>query len=145
MACAPPQFGHRSAQVRRAERAAQERAASATVARSCNGRCPHHDGAPAARRGPQNLAVACSYTEADTLAASERRHGEDRGLPPRYLCPIDRRGICTDVGEDGLKLLIEVRPTSDAALRETLDEAARTPEPASLVTAVEAVDASRRR
>ncbi|MEV7187325.1 MarR family transcriptional regulator [Kitasatospora sp. NPDC093102] len=65
---------------------------------------------------------------------------EDRGLLARYLCPTDRRGIYTNVSEDGLKLLEEARPTNDAALREALDEAARTPALASLVQAVEAVD-----
>ncbi|WP_316529528.1 MarR family winged helix-turn-helix transcriptional regulator [Kitasatospora brasiliensis] len=67
---------------------------------------------------------------------------EDRGLLARYLCPTDRRGIYTDVSEDGLKLLERARPTNDAALREALDEAARNPELASLVRAVEAVDAA---
>ncbi|WP_380282698.1 MarR family winged helix-turn-helix transcriptional regulator [Kitasatospora purpeofusca] len=65
---------------------------------------------------------------------------EDRGLLARYLCPTDRRGIYTNVSEDGLKLLEEARPTNDAALREALDEAARNPELASLVAAVEAVE-----
>ncbi|MFB7470237.1 MarR family winged helix-turn-helix transcriptional regulator [Kitasatospora sp. NPDC056184] len=65
---------------------------------------------------------------------------EDRGLLARYLCPTDRRGIYTNVSEDGLKLLEEARPTNDAALREALDEAARNPELASLVEAVEAVE-----
>ncbi|MFD4656163.1 MarR family winged helix-turn-helix transcriptional regulator [Kitasatospora sp. NPDC058444] len=67
---------------------------------------------------------------------------EDRGLLSRYLCPTDRRGIYTNVSEDGLRLLEEARPTNDAALREALDEAARNPELASLVEAVEAVDAA---
>ncbi|GHF82937.1 transcriptional regulator [Kitasatospora xanthocidica] len=67
---------------------------------------------------------------------------EDRGLLARYLCPTDRRGIYTNVSEDGLKLLEEARPTNDAALREALDEAARNPELVSLVKAVEAVDAA---
>ncbi|CAN3977972.1 MarR family winged helix-turn-helix transcriptional regulator [Kitasatospora purpeofusca] len=66
---------------------------------------------------------------------------EDRGLLARYLCPTDRRGIYTNVSEAGLKLLAEARPTNDAALREALTEAARNPELASLVEAVEAVDA----
>ena len=65
---------------------------------------------------------------------------EDRGLLSRYLCPTDRRGIYTDVSEDGLRLLEEARPTNDAALREALDEAARNPELAPLVTAVKAVN-----
>ncbi|QKW07839.1 MarR family transcriptional regulator [Streptomyces sp. NA04227] len=62
---------------------------------------------------------------------------EDRGLLRRYLCPTDRRGIYTDVSEEGHKLLDEARPTNDAALREALDEAARDPQLAPLVRAVE--------
>ncbi|MFE4519858.1 MarR family winged helix-turn-helix transcriptional regulator [Kitasatospora sp. NPDC056783] len=69
---------------------------------------------------------------------------EDRGLLSRFLCPADRRGIYTNVSEAGRRLLEEARSTNDAALREALDEAARNPELASLVTAVEAVDAARR-
>ncbi|MGW5781202.1 MarR family winged helix-turn-helix transcriptional regulator [Streptomyces sp. NPDC003863] len=65
---------------------------------------------------------------------------EDRGLLSRYLCPTDRRGIYTDVTAVGLELLDEARPTNDAALREALDEAAKNPELAPLVAAVEAVD-----
>ncbi|MFC5663929.1 MarR family winged helix-turn-helix transcriptional regulator [Kitasatospora misakiensis] len=70
---------------------------------------------------------------------------EDRGLLARYLCPTDRRGIYTNVTEAGLTLLAEARPTNNAALREALDAAARNPELASLVEAVEAVDAPARR
>ncbi|MFJ9822915.1 MarR family winged helix-turn-helix transcriptional regulator [Streptomyces sp. NPDC101160] len=66
---------------------------------------------------------------------------EDRGLLSRYLCPTDRRGIYTNVTPAGRRLLDEARPTNDAALREALNEAARNPELASLVEAVEAVDA----
>ncbi|MEU7581790.1 MarR family transcriptional regulator [Streptomyces sp. NPDC041068] len=62
---------------------------------------------------------------------------EERGLLARYLCPTDRRGIYTDVSEAGATLLAEARPTNDAALREALDEAARNPELAPLVKAVE--------
>ncbi|MET8569222.1 MarR family transcriptional regulator [Streptomyces sp. NPDC004783] len=68
---------------------------------------------------------------------------EDRGLLSRYLCPTDRRGIYTDVTEAGLKLLREARPTNDTALREALDAAAENPELAPLVTAVEAMSATR--
>ncbi|MFH8793929.1 MarR family winged helix-turn-helix transcriptional regulator [Streptomyces sp. NPDC017941] len=66
---------------------------------------------------------------------------EERGLLSRYLCPTDRRGIYTDVSESGAKLLAEARPTNDAALRAALDEAAKRPELAPLVRAVEAVHA----
>jgi DNA-binding MarR family transcriptional regulator len=62
---------------------------------------------------------------------------EDRGLLSRYICPGDRRGIYTNVTPEGLKLLEEARPTHDAALREALREAARRPELAPLVAAVE--------
>ncbi|MFC9759687.1 MarR family winged helix-turn-helix transcriptional regulator [Streptomyces sp. NPDC056921] len=68
---------------------------------------------------------------------------EDRGLLSRYLCPTDRRGIYTDVSDAGLKLLQEARPTNDTALREALDEAARNPALAPLVTAIEANPAPR--
>ncbi|MEV6650096.1 MarR family transcriptional regulator [Streptomyces sp. NPDC051219] len=66
---------------------------------------------------------------------------EDRGLLSRYLCDTDRRGIYTDVTEAGLTLLAEARPTNDTALREALDEAAKNPELAPLVTAVETMKA----
>jgi DNA-binding MarR family transcriptional regulator len=62
---------------------------------------------------------------------------EDRGLLTRYLCDTDRRGIYTDVTESGQALLAEARPTNDKALREALDEAAKNPELAPLVKAVE--------
>lgn len=66
---------------------------------------------------------------------------EDRGLLTRYLCDTDRRGIYTDVTEAGLALLAEARPTNDSALRAALDEAAKTPELAPLVRAVEELKA----
>ncbi|MFC9623921.1 MarR family winged helix-turn-helix transcriptional regulator [Streptomyces sp. NPDC056930] len=69
---------------------------------------------------------------------------EDRGLLSRYLCPTDRRGIYTDVSDAGLKLLQEARPTNDTALGKALDEAAKNPELAPLVTAVEAMNPTRR-
>lgn len=62
---------------------------------------------------------------------------EDRGLLTRYLCDTDRRGIYTDVTDAGLTLLAQARPTNDDALRAALDEAARNPQLAPLVTAVE--------
>lgn len=62
---------------------------------------------------------------------------EDRGLLTRYLCDTDRRGIYTDVTEDGRSLLAEARPTHDAALREAFDEAAENPVLAPLVRTVE--------
>ncbi|WP_344455477.1 MarR family winged helix-turn-helix transcriptional regulator [Actinocorallia aurantiaca] len=67
---------------------------------------------------------------------------EDRGLLSRYLCPTDRRGIYTDVSDDGLSLLRRARPTHDDALREALDEAARDPRLHRLVQAVEELNGS---
>ncbi|MGW9453404.1 MarR family winged helix-turn-helix transcriptional regulator [Streptomyces sp. NPDC055632] len=63
---------------------------------------------------------------------------EDRGLLMRYLCPTDRRGIYTNVSEQGLKLLEEARPTNEAALREALAKAAEDPRLAPLVRTIEA-------
>ncbi len=65
---------------------------------------------------------------------------EDRGLLTRYLCPTDRRGIYTDVSDEGLALLEAARPTNDAALREALDKAAREPDLVPLVDAVRRSD-----
>lgn len=62
---------------------------------------------------------------------------EDRGLLARYLCPTDRRGIYTDVTEQGLALLEAARPTHDGALRAALDEAALTSDLGPLVRLVE--------
>ncbi|GGR58395.1 hypothetical protein GCM10010236_08460 [Streptomyces eurythermus] len=64
---------------------------------------------------------------------------EARGLPARYLCPTDRRGIYTDVSGEGLRLLEEARPTNEVALREALTEAAEGPELELLVRTVEAI------
>ncbi|MEU2360613.1 MarR family transcriptional regulator [Streptomyces noursei] len=60
---------------------------------------------------------------------------EDRGLLSRYLCPTDRRGIYTDVTDDGRRLLEEARPTHNTALRKALDQAATEPALAPLVLA----------
>lgn len=70
---------------------------------------------------------------------------EERGLLSRYLCPDDRRGIYTNVTRDGLALLVEARPTHDGALCEALQDAARRPELAPLVTAVEGLAPSAER
>ncbi|MFD4571401.1 MarR family winged helix-turn-helix transcriptional regulator [Streptomyces sp. NPDC058417] len=64
---------------------------------------------------------------------------EDRGLLERYLCPTDRRGIYTNVTAVGLALLEEARPTNDTALREALDEAAKSPELQPLVQVVKSL------
>lgn len=61
---------------------------------------------------------------------------EDRGLLTRILCADDRRGIYTELTPAGMDLLTRARPTHDEALRQALDEAARTPELAPLVGAL---------
>ncbi|GAA2657122.1 MarR family winged helix-turn-helix transcriptional regulator [Streptomyces lunalinharesii] len=62
---------------------------------------------------------------------------EDRGLLSRFLCPTDRRGIYTNVTDDGRRLLEAARPTHNTALRQALDEAATEPALAPLVRAVQ--------
>lgn len=64
---------------------------------------------------------------------------EDRGLLARTICKNDRRGIYTDVTEQGRRLLAEARPTHDRALREALDEAREDPEFKPLVEALERI------
>ncbi|GAA1904833.1 MarR family winged helix-turn-helix transcriptional regulator [Streptantibioticus ferralitis] len=86
----------------------------------------------------QQLANAVVLSQSATTRVVNKL--EDQGLLTRYLCPDDRRGIYTEVTEAGRALLDAARPTNDAALREALDEAARVPELAPLVRAVEAAD-----
>ncbi|MQY14279.1 hypothetical protein SRB5_44420 [Streptomyces sp. RB5] len=84
---------------------------------------------------------------ADTVALSQSATTrlvtrlEDRGLLLRYLCATDRRGIYTEVSPAGRALLEQARPGYEAALREALTEAAKRPELAPLVAAVEALPA----
>lgn len=65
---------------------------------------------------------------------------EDRRLLTRYLCPDDRRGIYTNVTDDGHALLAAARPTHGAALREALEQAEQRPELAPLVASVRALE-----
>ncbi|MEU8438415.1 MarR family transcriptional regulator [Streptomyces sp. NPDC029216] len=93
-----------------------------------------HDG-PGGHLRMHQVAEAVVLSQSATTRLVSRL--EDRGLLNRYLCDTDRRGIYTDVSEAGLELLARARPTNAAALREALDEAARRPELAPLVAAVE--------
>ncbi|ETK33701.1 MarR family winged helix-turn-helix transcriptional regulator [Microbispora sp. ATCC PTA-5024] len=95
-----------------------------------------HDG-PGGHLQMKQVADAVVLSQSATTRLVTRL--EDRGLLTRYLCPTDRRGIYTDVSPAGLALLEKARPTNDAALREALDEAARNPELAPLVRAVESL------
>ncbi|WP_308817418.1 MarR family winged helix-turn-helix transcriptional regulator [Pseudonocardia alni] len=67
---------------------------------------------------------------------------EDRGLLQRYLCPTDRRGIYTELTEQGRLLLESARPGHDRALEQALADAATRPELAPLVAALHALDAT---
>lgn len=64
---------------------------------------------------------------------------EDRGLLARTICKDDRRGIYTDVTEEGHRLLAAARPTHDGALAEALDEARANPDFKPLVEALERI------
>ena len=46
---------------------------------------------------------------------------EGRGLLTRYICSTDRRGIYTDVTDEGRAVLERAQPVNDAALEEALD------------------------
>ncbi|MCK7623348.1 MarR family transcriptional regulator [Streptomyces sp. RS10V-4] len=98
-----------------------------------------HDG-PGGHLRMHQVADAVVLSQSATTRLVTRL--EDRGLLSRYLCPDDRRGIYTNVTPDGLRLLEEARPTHDAALRASLQEAAERPELAPLVTAVRALGSS---
>ncbi|MER5931889.1 MarR family transcriptional regulator [Streptomyces sp. NPDC002054] len=97
-----------------------------------------HDG-PGGHLQMKQVADAVVLSQSATTRLVTRL--EERGLLARYLCPTDRRGIYTNVSEAGLALLAAARPTNNAALREALDAAARNPELAPLVTAVEQLKA----
>ncbi|WP_243789557.1 MarR family winged helix-turn-helix transcriptional regulator [Saccharopolyspora gloriosae] len=66
---------------------------------------------------------------------------EDRGLLARILCKDDRRGIYTELTDDGRALLEQARPTHDAALEKSLAEAEQVPELSDLVDAFHRVTA----
>jgi DNA-binding MarR family transcriptional regulator len=65
---------------------------------------------------------------------------EERGLLARCFCPIDRRGIYTNVTEAGHALLEQAQPTRDEALEQALDEARRDPHLLPLVKALDALE-----
>lgn len=61
---------------------------------------------------------------------------EDRGLLKRKLCDDDRRGILSEVTGSGRALLVQARPTNDAALEEALQDAEKSQELAPFVGAI---------
>ncbi|MGI5283915.1 MarR family winged helix-turn-helix transcriptional regulator [Nonomuraea polychroma] len=78
----------------------------------------------------QQLARAVVLSQSATTRLVTRL--ENRGLLRRYLCEDDRRGIDSEVTQDGRDLLAQARPTHDAVLQEVLAEAAEVPELAPL-------------
>ncbi|MFI6900070.1 MarR family winged helix-turn-helix transcriptional regulator [Nonomuraea sp. NPDC050394] len=82
----------------------------------------------------QQLARAVVLSQSATTRLVTRL--ENRDLLRRYLCEDDRRGIYSEVTPAGRALLAEAGPTHDAVLKEVLDEAARLPELAPLVSVI---------
>jgi DNA-binding MarR family transcriptional regulator len=62
---------------------------------------------------------------------------EDRGLLTRVLCRDDRRGIYTELTDQGWDLLRKARPVHDGTLEAALERADRTPELSPLVRALQ--------
>ncbi|PYE17594.1 DNA-binding MarR family transcriptional regulator [Williamsia limnetica] len=60
----------------------------------------------------------------------------ERNMLRRHLSADDRRGIYTELTDEGRTMLDQARPTHDATLEMALDEARRTPELAPLVAAL---------
>jgi DNA-binding MarR family transcriptional regulator len=79
----------------------------------------------------QQLARAAALSHSATTRLVTRL--ENRGLLARYLCPDDRRGIYSQITDQGRDLLERARPVHDASLKEALDAAADVPELRRLV------------
>lgn len=85
------------------------------------------------------LAMAMVLSQAATTRLVTRL--ENRGLLARALCEDDRRGIYTNVTEQGLALLEQARPDHDTILSEALDEASHNPDLAPIVSGIRAAEA----
>jgi DNA-binding MarR family transcriptional regulator len=88
----------------------------------------------------QQVARAAALSHSATTRLVNRL--ENRGLLSRYLCDDDRRGIYSQITEQGRELLERARPVHDATLKATLDAACDTPELAPLVEALHALPRS---
>ncbi|MGB7384164.1 MarR family transcriptional regulator [Rhodococcus sp. BGS-1C] len=86
------------------------------------------------------LARAAALSSSATTRLVNRL--EDRKLLRRIICADDRRGIYTELTDDGRELLEAARPTHDSTLETALNEACRTPELAPLVAALHQLPAS---
>lgn len=83
----------------------------------------------------QQLARAAALSASATTRLVNRL--EDRQLLTRVLCADDRRGIYTELTQDGRDLLERARPTHDTALEAALASAEDVPELAPLVAALQ--------
>jgi DNA-binding MarR family transcriptional regulator len=79
----------------------------------------------------QQLARAAALSHSATTRLVNRL--ENRGVLSRYLCADDRRGIYSQITEQGRALLERARPVHDATLKEALDAAGSVPELGRLV------------
>jgi DNA-binding MarR family transcriptional regulator len=79
----------------------------------------------------QQLARAAALSHSATTRLVNRL--ENRGLLSRYLCADDRRGIYSQITEQGRELLERARPVHDVTLKEALDAAGSVPELGRLV------------
>jgi DNA-binding MarR family transcriptional regulator len=85
----------------------------------------------------QQLSRAAALSHSATTRLVTRL--EKRGLLSRTLCDDDRRGIYSNLTDDGRALLARARPVHDSTLSATLDEACAVPELAPLVAALHAL------
>jgi DNA-binding MarR family transcriptional regulator len=79
----------------------------------------------------QQLSRAAALSHSATTRLVNRL--ENRDLLSRYLCADDRRGIYSQITEQGRALLERARPVHDATLKEALDAAGSVPELGRLV------------
>ncbi|QYN36300.1 MarR family transcriptional regulator [Pseudonocardia sp. DSM 110487] len=79
----------------------------------------------------QQLSRAAALSHSATTRLVNRL--ENRDLLSRYLCADDRRGIYSQITEEGRALLERARPVHDATLKEALDAAGSVPELGRLV------------
>lgn len=82
----------------------------------------------------KEVAAAVALSQSATTRLVDRL--ERRGLLTRYVCSTDRRGVYTDVSDEGRALLDAARPTNDAALAEVLEQLAGDDEFAPLVAVI---------
>lgn len=83
------------------------------------------------------LARAAALSSSATTRLVNRL--EDRALLTRILCADDRRGIYTELTEQGRALLQQARPTHDRVLEAALSDAREQPELAPLVDSLHAL------